>query len=261
MTQRKCIHMSSADASSAEVAPAPPARSRWSRCATSPSPSRPSRPSTRCSVRLRPGEVHALMGENGAGKSTLIKALTGVYSIDEGTILVGGEQHVPHPGRVAGRRHQHGLPRGQPLPEPHRRREHDARPRAAPLRLHRHPRDEPPGPRDPAAPARPRHRPQVAARRAPHRDPAARRHRPRRRHRRRAADPRRAHLQPGRRRGRQAVRGHAPAARPGRRDRVRLALPRPGLRDLRPHDGPAQRPVRRGDGWSPTPPSCSSSSR
>src|SRR6187455_1687179 len=42
---------------------------------------------------LFPGEVHALMGENGAGKSTLIKALTGVYSIDAGTVLVGGEQH------------------------------------------------------------------------------------------------------------------------------------------------------------------------
>jgi len=39
---------------------------------------------------LRPGEVHSLMGENGAGKSTLIKALTGVYSIDSGTIVVGG---------------------------------------------------------------------------------------------------------------------------------------------------------------------------
>src|SRR5687767_6371044 len=45
------------------------------------------------SLRLFPGEVHALMGENGAGKSTLIKALTGVYSIDQGTVLVGGEQH------------------------------------------------------------------------------------------------------------------------------------------------------------------------
>ncbi len=39
---------------------------------------------------LRPGEIHSLMGENGAGKSTLIKALTGVYSIDSGTILVDG---------------------------------------------------------------------------------------------------------------------------------------------------------------------------
>ncbi len=40
--------------------------------------------------RLFPGEVHTLMGENGAGKSTLIKALTGVYAIDSGTIRVGG---------------------------------------------------------------------------------------------------------------------------------------------------------------------------
>ena len=29
---------------------------------------------------LRPGEVHALLGENGAGKSTLIKILTGAYT-------------------------------------------------------------------------------------------------------------------------------------------------------------------------------------
>jgi monosaccharide-transporting ATPase len=40
--------------------------------------------------RLFPGEVHTLMGENGAGKSTLIKALTGVYKIDSGSILVAG---------------------------------------------------------------------------------------------------------------------------------------------------------------------------
>lgn len=40
--------------------------------------------------RLFPGEVHTLMGENGAGKSTLIKALTGVYKIDEGEIFVEG---------------------------------------------------------------------------------------------------------------------------------------------------------------------------
>jgi simple sugar transport system ATP-binding protein len=40
--------------------------------------------------RLFPGEVHSLLGENGAGKSTLIKALTGVYRIDSGSIEVGG---------------------------------------------------------------------------------------------------------------------------------------------------------------------------
>jgi monosaccharide-transporting ATPase len=46
--------------------------------------------------RLFPGEIHALMGENGAGKSTLIKALTGVYRIDSGAILVLGEERKLH---------------------------------------------------------------------------------------------------------------------------------------------------------------------
>lgn len=39
---------------------------------------------------LKPGEVHALLGENGAGKSTLIKILTGAYQPDGGTIHVDG---------------------------------------------------------------------------------------------------------------------------------------------------------------------------
>jgi monosaccharide-transporting ATPase len=43
------------------------------------------------SFRMFPGEVHSLMGENGAGKSTLIKALTGVYGIDSGTMTIDGE--------------------------------------------------------------------------------------------------------------------------------------------------------------------------
>jgi galactofuranose transport system ATP-binding protein len=44
------------------------------------------------SFQLLPGEVHALVGENGAGKSTLIKAITGVYRPEEGSILFRGEE-------------------------------------------------------------------------------------------------------------------------------------------------------------------------
>jgi len=40
---------------------------------------------------LRPGTVHALMGENGAGKSTLMKCLFGIYQKDEGEILLNGK--------------------------------------------------------------------------------------------------------------------------------------------------------------------------
>ncbi len=41
---------------------------------------------------LRPGEVHALLGENGAGKSTMMKVLAGVYSKDDGHIYYKGKE-------------------------------------------------------------------------------------------------------------------------------------------------------------------------
>jgi ribose transport system ATP-binding protein len=41
---------------------------------------------------LRPGEVHALLGENGAGKSTLMKIISGVYSRDAGDFFVNGQR-------------------------------------------------------------------------------------------------------------------------------------------------------------------------
>ena len=44
------------------------------------------------SITVRPGTVHALMGENGAGKSTLMKCLFGIYAKDEGTIVLDGKE-------------------------------------------------------------------------------------------------------------------------------------------------------------------------
>ena len=57
------------------------------------------------SFGLRPGEVHALLGENGAGKSTLIKVITGIHQPDGGEIFLNDKLvHFDNPlqARVAG---------------------------------------------------------------------------------------------------------------------------------------------------------------
>jgi ABC-type uncharacterized transport system ATPase subunit len=63
-------------------------------------------------LELRPGEIHALLGENGAGKTTLMNVLYGMFGPDEGTVaLNGAEVHFrsPHDAIAArvGMVHQH----------------------------------------------------------------------------------------------------------------------------------------------------------
>jgi ABC-type sugar transport system ATPase subunit/ribose/xylose/arabinose/galactoside ABC-type transport system permease subunit len=61
----------------------------------------PTRALGACSLELRAGEVHALMGENGSGKSTLVKVLAGVHRPDEGGIELSGARFAPRTPREA----------------------------------------------------------------------------------------------------------------------------------------------------------------
>ena len=190
--------------------------------------------------RMFPGEVHSLMGENGAGKSTLIKALTGVHRIDAAAILLEAAPGLVRARRRPARRDQHRLQEVNLLPnlsvaenillgrEPRqlRRRSLGAHARARPRSARR---------------PRARHRPGVAALRPLAGRPAARRDRPGDRPCVQGARPRRTDLEPRQRRGHRTLpRDPRPQGR-GRRHPVHLALPRAGLRDLRPTHGAAQR--------------------
>lgn len=56
-------------------------------------------------LKIKHGEIHALLGENGAGKSTLIKILSGVHQKDTGKVVLNGKEINPkntHEGQVLG---------------------------------------------------------------------------------------------------------------------------------------------------------------
>ncbi len=52
-------------------------------------------------LSVYPGEVTALVGDNGAGKSTLVKCVSGIYTIDAGTVTFDGKQVAIHTPRDA----------------------------------------------------------------------------------------------------------------------------------------------------------------
>ena len=62
-------------------------------------------------LEVRPGEIHAVLGENGAGKSTLMKIIYGVTKPGRRQHAVGGPADARgEPGRGAAAGHRHGVP-------------------------------------------------------------------------------------------------------------------------------------------------------
>ncbi len=102
-----------------------PCRHRCSRRSGSQSVCRRARARRASPSIVRPGEVHALVGENGAGKSTLIKIMTGAETPDAGRLIVGGRavEHMD-PGSVAIAGNRRHLSAAVAVPRSHGHREH-----------------------------------------------------------------------------------------------------------------------------------------
>ena len=46
------------------------------------------------SLHLAPGEFVTVIGSNGAGKSTLMNAISGVFTVDSGRVILDGQDHL-----------------------------------------------------------------------------------------------------------------------------------------------------------------------
>lgn len=68
-------------------------------------------------LKLKPGTVHALMGENGAGKSTLMKCMFGIYHMDEGKVIYEGQEVQIRARLCTEPRHCDGDQELQPIPD------------------------------------------------------------------------------------------------------------------------------------------------